>query len=359
MKNIIKYVIFAASAVLATSSNAGTKGSEAAGLITSTPDTKNPVEGLFEISMIGYDIETETTFETFIPVSKDMPWESVYIALANTDYSLESAAENALMALSKVAYAEGLAEYNKLRIERLTESVNKAFKSLDTIDLRDDVNEITKRLEKKDTTDDTTTIYGGNSIFNVAAAQADGKTIESNSNDRLQIYGFPGADRTNVGLFPVIGNNSGEVGRMMWFDPWNYLDGDTINVDRSDEYSHLPSKASGKHGIHLAGWYTPTSDPNKCSSGDTIADQLKRGANTHYVLTQFKNDSQLHYTEVGKLLTGSAIKIVGTQGGGEAVIGSGSTTNTLTFASAGDSNVKVTVSGTDGNATVTIGVYYR
>lgn len=63
---------------------------------------------------------------------------------------------------------------------------------------------------------------------------------------------------------------------------------------------------------------------------------------------------------------GSAIKIVGTPGDApqgqavnEAVIGSGETTNTLTFASADDSSVKVSVAQSGGNVTVTIGVYYK
>ena len=56
---------------------------------------------------------------------------------------------------------------------------------------------------------------------------------------------------------------------------------------------------------------------------------------------------------------GSALKFVGTDGD-DVVVGSGSTTNTVTFASASDSNVKVNVekSGSTG-VKVTIGVYYK
>ena len=52
------------------------------------------------------------------------------------------------------------------------------------------------------------------------------------------------------------------------------------------------------------------------------------------------------------------MRLVGTDGS-EAIVGSASRTNTITFASAGDSNVKATVSGDDaGNITITLGVYY-
>lgn len=59
-----------------------------------------------------------------------------------------------------------------------------------------------------------------------------------------------------------------------------------------------------------------------------------------------------------EMLGGNAIKFIGTDGS-EAVVGEASRTNTLTFASAADSNVKATVTDDGaGNVTVTIGVYY-
>ena len=55
---------------------------------------------------------------------------------------------------------------------------------------------------------------------------------------------------------------------------------------------------------------------------------------------------------------GTAVRLVGTDGS-EAIVGSASRTNTINFASAGDSNVKATVAGDgNGNVTVTFGVYY-
>ena len=56
---------------------------------------------------------------------------------------------------------------------------------------------------------------------------------------------------------------------------------------------------------------------------------------------------------------GAAIKLIGTDSS-EAVVGSGSVTNTVTFASEADANVTVTVeSDGSGNATVRIGAYYK
>ena len=55
---------------------------------------------------------------------------------------------------------------------------------------------------------------------------------------------------------------------------------------------------------------------------------------------------------------GNAIKIVGTDGS-TASVGRGSVTNAVTFASAGDSNVRVNVADDGvGGAVITIGVYY-
>ena len=66
------------------------------------------------------------------------------------------------------------------------------------------------------------------------------------------------------------------------------------------------------------------------------------------------NDGNLRWMPAGG---GGAIRLVGTSG--EAVVGSGSVTNTITFQSAQDSNVSVSVApDSSGNATVTIGVYY-
>ena len=56
---------------------------------------------------------------------------------------------------------------------------------------------------------------------------------------------------------------------------------------------------------------------------------------------------------------GSALKFVGTDGGDGVVVGSGSTTNTVTFASASDSNVKANVEKSGSGVKVTIGVYYK
>ena len=84
---------------------------------------------------------------------------------------------------------------------------------------------------------------------------------------------------------------------------------------------------------------------------------------SHYVLTRYDDghNGVLHYTPMGDLSAslGSAIKFIGTDSS-EAVAGSGSTTNTVTFASATDSDVVVTVKTNGvGNVTITLGVYYK
>lgn len=300
MKNLLKYVIFAAAAVLATYSNAGTKGSEAAGLITSTPKTRNSVEGFFEISMTGWDSSTETTFETGFPVAKDTPWSEMYVIAAIAGYSLESAALNALMALCKAAYAEGLAEYNKLRIETLTDSVTKAFQSLDTIDLRDDVNKITKRLEKKDTTDDTTTIYGGKGIFNVAGAQVDGKSIVSNVNDRLSLKGFDNLGENDYLSLPYFDYSNGNV-TLKWNRIGYFSDGTSIDKLLSDGRTY-------KGFISIKGW--STLPPCRENLSKMLTDPLdSNNRNRHKILCRIDASGEggipeIHYLPIGDVISG-------------------------------------------------------
>jgi len=241
---------------------------------------------------------------------------------------------------------------------KLDSAFGNIMKRLKDIELKDNQSGISKTLTREGTSNDRT-IYVANNIFNVAAAQADGKSIASNAQDRLQI--------ANYNLFKSIKGaepfNTGESGGIFWDNPWIRNDGETISIDMDENLR--PTKDDGKHGIHLAGWYTPTLSPNLCESGDTIADQLRRGDNTHYVLTQYKNGKHLHYTEVGQLTGGGcALKFHSTtaNAGQDIVVGESSVTNTVTFSARNDSNVEVTVGGTsgkNGNVTITIGVYYQ
>ncbi len=100
-------------------------------------------------------------------------------------------------------------------------------------------------------------------------------------------------------------------------------------------------------------------DANNCT--ENLADLLSEGDSTHKVLARFALTPQdkptLHYLSLGSL--SFATRYVGTDGE-DVVLGSGSRTNTVTFASAEDSNVKVGVTqdGVSG-VKITIGVYYK
>jgi hypothetical protein len=81
---------------------------------------------------------------------------------------------------------------------------------------------------------------------------------------------------------------------------------------------------------------------------------------------EYASDGEVPYAHIDEYgnkelkwrLSGNAVRVVGTDGS-EAVMGVASRTNTLTFASAPDSNVMATVVGdVEGNITVTFGVYY-
>ena len=83
---------------------------------------------------------------------------------------------------------------------------------------------------------------------------------------------------------------------------------------------------------------------------------------THQFMARYKKGDEapsVHWVKMDDVINGgTAVRLVGTDGS-EAIVGSASRTNTITFASAGDSNVKATVEGDDaGNITITIGVYY-
>lgn len=83
---------------------------------------------------------------------------------------------------------------------------------------------------------------------------------------------------------------------------------------------------------------------------------------THQFMARYKKGDEVpsvHWVKMDDIINGgTAVRLVGTDGS-EAIVGSASRTNTITLASAGDSNVKATVAGDDaGNITITIGVYY-
>lgn len=145
-------------------------------------------------------------------------------------------------------------------------------------------------------------------------------------------------------------------------------------------YGTIPVKSTGAGGDELKWGHPATPDSeNMVDVGQGGVAYYNRslvkqdgygavGTSNVWSLCGFENAKErevpfAHTDEFGNKelkwgLTGNAVRVIGTDGS-EAVIGEASRTNTLTFASAADSNVKVAVVGDGaGNVTVTFGVYY-
>lgn len=337
----------------------GKTGTEAAGGISSDPGTKmtKPVEAEFEAAF--YNKETKSYEVRVFPIGEDVTWPDVLDLVQDINVNLTAAAADSMLALAKIAYLEEMDKFVEARIDTLTDTTKAAIESLDTMTLEDVDNQITKVLVRKPKADDGKSgiTYVANNIFNVAGAQADGKSITSNSQDRLSLYGLPRA--SEAGKVPYWGGST-----LMWFYLSSLFDQKTIESLVLEGTSSIT-----EGGIQIAGWNTPTSGDHNCSP--TIASMLMNGdastsaednPDNHLVLTRYSasSNAELHYTRIGSLsgLTGSAIKFVGTEG--EAVVGTGAKTNTVTFAKFNDCNIRIKVeSDNAGNATITFGVYYK
>lgn len=338
---------------------AGHTGSDAAGLITSNPDAKSSFDGKATLEIVGKNVETgEPTFGS-ITIGKDTDWIEVEYYTKYFGYSIDTVAQTALMALAKAAYLEAKDEFTQDRIDTLTESVQKAFRSLDKIDLVDDVNGIKKTLSKRDKADGgmSGNVYYGPNIFNVAAAQADGKSIVSNAQDKLALYGFPQLSASDNGKFPAFqfDENAPSLG---WFFLRDLLDNKSVGAVENDDATQ---KFIPDGGIQIAGF------KNQSACGEMLSkmltdpdDATQRSRHQLLARVDYGNESgpSIHYLPIGDVIgRDSAIKFVGTEG--EAVVGSGSKTNTVTFARFSDSNVRIKVEQSGGNATITFGVYYQ
>lgn len=229
------------------------------------------------------------------------------------------------------------------------------MKRLSKLELQDQASGISKSLSRR-WSDDKGTVYVGDGIFNVAGAQVDGVTIVSNINDRIQLSGFS----SSVQSFSIP-FYSDDFKKLIWTRVGGFADGDSIQ-DKMEIGSETYSS-----NLKLAGWEEPTTAPHLCV--DTIAGIITNAsANaSHYILTKKtggQDDGKLHYMRVGTLTDlggggASALKLYGTDGTA-TVVGTGSATNVVRFASAADSSVSVTVAKTNGTeAVVTIGVYWK
>ena len=295
----MKTAVTAFAAAFAVVSAFGKTGSDAAEGITSDPKSagaKQPES--YTIDVTAYDEDTEGSYTHFIDIKEyyDNPETIMEMALSY-DWDLTSVAQNALSALIKIAILQAKVEWSDLRIKTLEKTVREAFANLDKMDLIDDVNNIKKTLTKAQTTENGTTTYHGGDIFNVATAQADGKSIVSNSEDKLSLYGFPSV-MLDRGKIPEFAYGNGKP-FLNWFFLRDLLDGTSVvakvNVDTTQKYI-------SNGGIQLAGWDKPTEDPNDCD--ESLATQLatpkkEQDPETHYVLTKYIKDGQLHYTPVG------------------------------------------------------------
>lgn len=358
MKHLKTFLSYACCLIICLGSFAsfGKTGSEAAWLIKSYPGAKSEFEYNGALDVLCVDYETGDEYGGTINIGPDATWPEVEGNIMTLGYSASTAAQTALMALAKAAYLEAKDKFTQSRIDTLTSSVKDAFSSLDTIDIEDLSSKVTARLTKSSKTDGGAH-YTGFNIFNVSGAQADGKSINSNSQDRLSLYGLPPA--SEAGKVPYWGGST-----LMWLYLSSLFDQKTIE---SLVVEGTSSIANG--GIQIAGWDNPTTGDHNCSP--TIASMLMNGdastsaednPDNHLVLTRYSasSNAELHYTRIGSLsgLTGSAIKFVGTEG--DAVVGSGAKTNTVTFAKFNDCNIRIKVeSDSNGNATITFGVYYK
>lgn len=123
---------------------------------------------------------------------------------------------------------------------------------------------------------------------------------------------------------------------------------DKANVDGVSTLNVAGFTDGGNCGVSLN---KMLSDPNESDN-----------RSTHQFMARYKQGDEapsVHWVRMDDVINGgTAVRIVGTDGS-DAIVGSASRTNTITFASAGDSNVKATVAGDGaGNITITIGVYY-
>ena len=229
-------------------------------------------------------------------------------------------------------------------------------------------------------------------ITGIPAAAVDNKTIEVNESDPqnkcLQLHGAAGEGimlgegdiyqigRDGKGKFERLGVDAG-IGAI----PYKTADGTGLGwLEGEDGKDRIPlihtnstptsiaiglslDKANVEEvsTLNVAGF----TDGGNCdvSLNKMLSDPHESdNRSTHQFMARYKKGDEapsVHWVKMDDVINGgTAVRLVGTDGS-EAIVGSASRTNTITFASAGDSNVKATVSGDDaGNITITIGVYY-
>lgn len=343
----MKRALIALAMALATAAACGKTGSDAAALITSQPDTKSQVPESANLEMMYYDKDTKEYDIKRLEVKDDYIWQDVLNGVQAINVNLTSVAANAMQALTKTAFLEAKEKFTQDRIDSLTESVQKAFRSLDRIDLVDEVNGIRKTLTMQAKSDNGTSgmTYSGADVFNVAGAQADGLSIVSNSQGRLELKNFS-LFKSIKGVQPYIPNSTDGL---LWDIPWLMYDDASIRVDTDS--NNRPSKEGDRHGIHIKGWYSQGACQAKLSKMLTDqGDSDNRG--NHMLLARYGtgNDAELHYVPLGDVIGAAGSCTF------EGTDGSTATGTNVVFSG---SNCDVSVSGSDGTVTIQIEACFR
>lgn len=227
--------------------------------------------------------------------------------------------------------------------------------------------------------------------------QVDAKSISTNNQGQIEVAGWEDISPKGVSTF------ANQNGSPLWY---NMVGKNGVEIEWEDDEYHLDFGIAGFHdqsacGEKLSKMLTDPSDATQRNRHQLLARvDYPSGPSIHYLpigdiigvtepdgvtITTNNTGSAANKLAIAgaydpnnadKVLasTGSGTKWI-TAGGGSAlafygwngtsatgpiVVGSGSVTNAVRFASADDSNVKVTCeSDNDGGVTVTIGVYYK
>ena len=229
-------------------------------------------------------------------------------------------------------------------------------------------------------------------IMGIPAAAVDNKTIEVNESDPqnkfLQLHGAAGEGITleEGDIYQIGSDGKGKFERLgveagIGAIPYKIADGKGLGwLEGEDGKDRIPlihtnstptsiaiglsldkANVDEVSTLNVAGF----TDGGNCniSLNKMLSDPHESdNRGTHQFMARYKKGDEapsVHWVKMDDVINGgTAVRLVGTDGS-EAIVGSASRTNTITFASAGDSNVKATVEGDDaGNITITIGVYY-
>jgi len=322
----VALVAIAALAAFAPRQSFAVTGAEAAAMISSDPDTRGTEKiAKYNVGLAYYDKAKKALEYTDVTIDDDTTYSDLEYIINSLQHTVSSAAYNALLALSKVAYVEGDVEYLNNRVDKLTKTTKDAFAALDELDIDAVADEVSFRLSKKKTTDGKT-VYETKNFF---GAEPDGKSIVKNAEKKLALHGFNLASGLNI---PYVAS-----GTLVWNNIGCLTDDSSLQ-----KYDYgLPTYVNA---LRLKGWNSPTSEPNDCD--ESIAQQLSRLPNqpeTHYVLTKHISDGNLHYAPLGRLAgVGSAPD--------EATITTNGVTKGVLQIKNADAKDKILVSATGGDS---------